>query len=318
MFVLTDRQITDFKRYLNVIGKCGGCILMNDLPLLTNIEYKDLIENGEIKTFKYDKVARDIRMIEKLIEDEELNWFKTYVSYVKNEHGKPSNHKCITLTPEGWYVFMGVKNRPEIETIDESTLNKSKLNAFKNIINKEKRENHTKYTKMLLEDYQYKEQVYSKEKTPGEHIRGKVEVDKFLKDANVTIEKIEMQEENSILYIKLSYIRLSIFYKEFCDMIDKMLSVFERCKSLGEIPLNVKIEIEVDIINRVPLLPKKFFNYFNKYKRKYAYYALYHKKSIDETHRKLDEALLGSYKTHNIIRRFNFMVISEEYNLELY
>ena len=41
---MTKRLKQDIDIYLNVIGKSGGGIKMEDLPLLVNIEYKNLIE----------------------------------------------------------------------------------------------------------------------------------------------------------------------------------------------------------------------------------------------------------------------------------
>lgn len=309
---MNKRLKRDYERYLNIIYKCGGAVRMNSLPFLLNKEYQELIDKEELKEYNYDKVAADIRAIEKLIDECKVNEVTTYISNVKNQHGKPNNYKYIVLTHNGWYKFEK-KSRSEI-AIGSSTQARLKLNAFKNIINKKVVEKHEHYVQEILKDYKYIEQVYTNENN-GSHMLGKVEVDKFLDTDSVLIEDIRSIEEEKIYYIKVMYLRTNYTNLHFCKTVDKLLGVFEREKSLDKIGKDFKIQIEIDILTSLPLIPKKMIKFFNKYKREYAYYSAYH---IKDAGRDFDDKKLSSYKSHKIIKRFNFIKIEDDYSLTSY
>lgn len=280
---------------------------MGKLPLLLNKEYKELIDKKELKEFKYDKVAKDIRTIEKLIDKGEVKEITTYISNIKNRHGKPDNRKYIVLTHNGWYKFEK-RSRTEIDIGSKATQSRIQLNAFRNIINKEVVNKHQAYVNSILKNYEYVEQVQSNR-------TNKVEIDKFLATNSVLIEDIRNIQEENICYIKLMYLRTNFTNLHFCKTVDKFLSIFEREKSLGNIPEDVKIQIEIDILTLSPLIPRKTIQFFNSYKREYNYYSAYHKKDIGK---KFDESKLSSYLSNKIIKRLNFLKIEEDYSVTLY
>ena len=315
---MTKRLKQDIDIYLNVIGKSGGGIKMEDLPLLVNIEYKNLIEKGKMRKYKYSKVAADIRKIEELIESGRIKEFKIYISQIKNKYGKPDNYKYITLTKAGWYKFQG-ESRPELQIGNKGTQNLIKFNALKHIVLKDKYNTHLAFKESILKDYKYIEQVYIKKKY-GSHMKGRVEVDEFLKKDNFFIGDIKILGEEKIYNVKMLYIQPTFGRKNFCESIDKVLGIFEREQSLEKINKHYKIEIEIDIITNSPILVVDMFNFFNKYKREYAYYSMYSQKSINNENigNSKDGSKLGHYKSAKIIKYFNFYTVNNDYTLSSY
>ena len=309
---MNKRLMKDFNVYLNVIGKCGGGIKMEDLPFLINLEYKDLIEKEEMKEYKYGKVTADIRAIEKLIEEGKVKEIETYISEVKNNYGKPSNNKYITLTPRGWYKFED-KSRGEIKIESNSTQDRIKFNALKKIVLKDKYNTHLDFKEELLKGYKYLQQVYADERF-APHMKGKVEVDKFLEKDDFLIGDRKLLEEQKVYFVKILYIRPRFGKKHFCQTIDKVLSIFEREKSLGNINKDYKIEIEVDVINKIPILVPDMVEFFDKYKREYAYYSAYSQSGNNGE----DRSKLGAYRNDKTIKCFNFYTVTNDYELNLY
>ena len=114
--------------------------------------------------------------------------------------------------------------------------------------------------------------------------------------------------------MKILYIRPRFGKKHFCQSIDKVLSIFEREKSLGNINKDYKIEIEVDVINKIPILVPDMVEFFDKYKREYAYYSAYSQSGNDGE----DRSKLGAYRNDKTIKCFNFYTVTNDYELNLY
>lgn len=179
---MNKRLKRDYERYLNIIYKCGGAVKMNDLDFLLNIEYKELIDKNELKEYKYDKVTRDIRLLEDLIDQEEINEIDIYTSTLITKHKKPENCKYIVLTSEGWYHFTQ-RGRPEVNIDNRSVKSNIKIQAFKNIVNKDKVINDSKYRDYIknkftnylnarLSYYEYSQLVLGKWREITEFNRG--------------------------------------------------------------------------------------------------------------------------------------------------
>ncbi len=313
MFLINKRQQIDFERYFNVIHACGGAVMLEDLTFLMNEYYKEDIQSGNMKPYKYGKVARDVTQIEEL----ELEDFNIYKSTVKNKKtGKPVNNKFIVLSSSGWYKAEKVA-RGEVNIAKEDSPQKLKFNAFKGVLKRESKVQHELLIEKFLENYEYLEQVQVNDRT-GKHLQGRVEIDKFLNNDDILIESVELIQgrdinEKSTYRISIMYFSKNLVYKKLAVRMDEILAVMERAQHLGNIEPDAKLQLEFKCVNAIPCIVTRCLTSVKNYKRIYAFYASIHKHRIKGS--EFHENKLNHYFTQRILDHVKFYYIDDKYNL---
>ena len=307
---MNKKQLLLYRKYLTVVGLCGGAATLADLPRLMNLYYAAEIKNGATKEFKYDKIAYDLRIIDKLHDSGDLEWFSVYTSSVKNvKTGKPLNSRFIVLTSKGWYEY-DKKARDELNIANEDTQRKVKFVAYRNVYLRDIHSKHKVISAAIVDNYEHIKQVYINK--DGSHIKGIVSVPKFITD-DILIEEMKIDTCTDKTYVmKIMYFRDKLSYSQLSRTLDKMLAILEREQHLGEIPSDFKIKLKVSCINTIPGNVKKCIKYINKYKRHYAYFASVHQNN----HTSFNETTLEKYMSNKIIDRIDFFYLTE--NFEIY
>jgi len=66
-----DKLIKKYDKYIQLLGEVGGALTIDDFLYLFNVKYKNDIENGKMRSFNYDKIARDFRNLNKLLDEKD-------------------------------------------------------------------------------------------------------------------------------------------------------------------------------------------------------------------------------------------------------